>query len=595
MPPPASTPTKGPAPPAGGAAQSAAATATATSTTTTTTPTATTETRLNEIFSLLRKGAEQRDATLVLRALRRTTAVRRTATAAELDAAIRTALGSAQAVADAGVVRAKESMLEVLREAAAVVPIPPVSPRVVPGSPRPSHPKKQLSPGSATPPMDDVRPTPLPDPSDVAAAPSSSTAPQAQAQAQAQEKPAKPYVPEIEAHLHLLVLRTAWAANAKAPTPTFIASAKLAVERAATWNRRTLDVLAAKAWQLYVLATERAVAAAAQSGNADALAAANQQQQRVRDEVLAAHRRACVSLDEAGQAALVNLILRDLVRRDQVSLAAKFAAKATFPDRAANNQHARYLYYLGRVEALQLEYGRSLAYLQQAIRKTSSSGGRSGLGFRVALHKLCSVVLLLTGEMPDRQWFADKDMSRALAPYLDLAKAVKSGSVATFEACRDRHTPVFAKDRTLTLVLRLHSSVIKTGLKAINAAYARVSFADVAAKLALESADAAEYVCAKAIRDGVLDATIDADAGCLVYAESVDLYASTAEPLKAYHRRVNFLLDAHNDAVKALRFPPEAYKSITKTLDDGGPGEDEELDVDKLDDLDDLDDGMDDD
>jgi 26S proteasome regulatory subunit N3 len=84
----------------------------------------------------------------------------------------------------------------------------------------------------------------------------------------------------------------------------------------------------------------------------------------------------------------------------------------------------------------------------------------------------------------------------------------------------------------------------------------------VAAKLHLTSPQAAEYVCAKAIRDGVIEATIDHERGELLSNEVQDLYATT-EPQKAFHKRIVFCLDVHNEAVKAMRYPPDAYKKKT--------------------------------
>jgi 26S proteasome regulatory subunit N3 len=37
--------------------------------------------------------------------------------------------------------------------------------------------------------------------------------------------------------------------------------------------------------------------------------------------------------------------------------------KTTFPESASNNQYARYLYYLGRIKAVQLEYSEAQARL----------------------------------------------------------------------------------------------------------------------------------------------------------------------------------------------------------------------------------------
>ena len=40
-------------------------------------------------------------------------------------------------------------------------------------------------------------------------------------------------------------------------------------------------------------------------------------------------------------------------------------------------------------------------------------------------------------------------------------------------------------------------------------------------------------------------------------ADVVDLY-STEEPQKAFHKRIAFCLDVHNEAVKSMRYPPDA-------------------------------------
>ena len=41
------------------------------------------------------------------------------------------------------------------------------------------------------------------------------------------------------------------------------------------------------------------------------------------------------------------------------------------------------------------------------------------------------------------------------------------------------------------------------------------------------------------------------------FADVVDLY-STEEPQKAFHKRIAFCLDVHNEAVKSMRYPPDA-------------------------------------
>ena len=60
-------------------------------------------------------------------------------------------------------------------------------------------------------------------------------------------------------------------------------------------------------------------------------------------------------------------------------------------------------------------------------------------------------------------------------------------------------------------------------------------------------------------RGGVIDATIDHAAAVLVSKEAHDAY-STLEPQAAFHKRITFCLNIHNDAVKAMSYPPDAHK-----------------------------------
>jgi len=61
---------------------------------------------------------------------------------------------------------------------------------------------------------------------------------------------------------------------------------------------------------------------------------------------------------------------------------------------------------------------------------------------------------------------------------------------------------------------------------------------------------------AKAVVDGVIDATIDYDAQCLKSKQKFDLYTS-CEPQRAFHKRIAFCLQMHNDTVKAMVYPDE--------------------------------------
>ena len=64
------------------------------------------------------------------------------------------------------------------------------------------------------------------------------------------------------------------------------------------------------------------------------------------------------------------------------------------------------------------------------------------------------------------------------------------------------------------------------------------------------------YIVAKAIRDGVIDATLDHGAQELRSNENVDIYATT-EPQELYHKRIQFCLNIHNEAVQAMSYPDD--------------------------------------
>lgn len=55
----------------------------------------------------------------------------------------------------------------------------------------------------------------------------------------------------------------------------------------------------------------------------------------------------------------------------QVEQAFKLVSKTNFPEKASNNQFCRYLYYTGRISALQLEYGDAHEKLKSSLRKGS--------------------------------------------------------------------------------------------------------------------------------------------------------------------------------------------------------------------------------
>jgi 26S proteasome regulatory subunit N3 len=81
---------------------------------------------------------------------------------------------------------------------------------------------------------------------------------------------------------------------------------------------------------------------------------------------------------------------------------------------------------------------------------------------------------------------------------------------------------------------------------------------------------------AKAIRDGVIEATIHHEGGFVASKDNVDIY-STWEPLAAFHQRISFCLDIHNHSVKAMRFPPKSYNKDLESAEERRERQQQEL------------------
>jgi 26S proteasome regulatory subunit N3 len=432
--------------------------------------------------------------------------------------------------------------------------------------------------------------------------------------------PASPHaLPEVEAYAHLLAVTLLL--DARAPPQAARLAAERAAERLARLEgpppgRPTLAPLAAR------LTFYRA-------WGAELCGAPGRE---VRPLLMAAHQTAVLRHDAVGQETALVALLRSYLHDGLHDQAEAFRAKAVRADQPFRSppQFARYLFYVGQIRAVQLQYGEARELLQQAARRAPGLGvvappvagavaadaagaaeggdqkGKSkkgggdksstaaskdnkamasvdldgaaaaaaataaalkaapgAAGFRVAVAKWLILVRLLLGEVPDRAEFSAPGMHAPLKPYFELTNAVRSGDLARFAAAAEQHRAAFSADGAANLVTRLHHSVIRAGLRRIAAAYSRIPLSAVAAKLALPSAEDAEFVAAKAIREGAIDAELDRGTGggegFLRAREPADVYA-TAEPRAALHARVAFCLDVHNEAVRATRFDPSHHK-----------------------------------
>ncbi|KAG6534303.1 hypothetical protein ZIOFF_008189 [Zingiber officinale] len=314
---------------------------------------------------------------------------------------------------------------------------------------------------------------------------------------------AKHSLPDIEVYCYLLVL-IFLIDQKRYDEASLLPCSSASIARLRNINRRTVDVIAARLYFYYSFAYELTNSLA-----------------EIRGTLLGLHRMATLRRDELGQ-------------------------------------FCRYLFYLGKIRTIQLEYTDAKESLLQAARKAPVSAR----GFRIQCSKWAIIVRLLLGEIPDRTVFMQKGMEKALSPYFELTNAVRIGDLELFRTVAEKFSRTFSSDKTHNLIVRLRHNVIRTGLRNISISYSRISLADVARKLRLDShnpvADA-ESIVAKAIRDGAIDATIDHADGWMVSKETGDVY-STNEPQIAFNSRIAFCLNMHNEAVRALRFPPNSNK-----------------------------------
>lgn len=344
--------------------------------------------------------------------------------------------------------------------------------------------------------------------------------------------------PEMEVYAYLVVLM--YLIDQKRGTDA-LECAREAVDRIRQFNRRTMDVLAARVYFYYSLTHERFGAL-----------------EDARTTLLALYRNAALRLDEIGQETLVNLLLRNYLHYKLYDQAEKLRSRVTLPQSRSIQQQCRYAYYLGRIRAVQLEYSEAKEYLTQAYQKAPTSAK----GFRLECLKWITIVRMLLGEIPQRKELTQPEMCAALTPYFELVQAVRLGDLTAFQSATETHGKTFHEDKLNHLITRLRANVIRTGLTRINTAYSKISLADVAEKLGLTSVEDAESVVAKAIRDGNVDAVIDHAAKVMYSKETTDVY-STTEPQDAFHMRIAFCMDTHNEAVKAMRYPPKEAKKKT--------------------------------
>lgn len=349
-----------------------------------------------------------------------------------------------------------------------------------------------------------------------------------------------PHLPECDAYVHLLLV--IWQIdNHNGKTDLLgdcIESANALVTRLAQWSeRRGIDQFQARAYFFQV----QAVTAAGM--NISSLF--NFWHQGIKTAMLRANVHS--------QATLYNLLLRCYLDQQQYEQAEKFMKQIDFPKQADNNQWSRYYYYSGRVKAVQLEYSDARQKLVQAIRKAPTAD-ETAVGFKQTVSKLLTTVQLLLGEIPDRSVFFKYTLKNSLAPYYELTQSVRSGDLQKFSGSVQKYRSQFQKDGNLRMVMRLRHNVIKTGIRQIATSYSKISLSELAQKLNLDNADDAEFIVAKAIKDGVIEAEIDHQNKWMISHDSDNIYV-TKTPQQIFQERIDFCFDINRQSILAMRYP----------------------------------------
>lgn len=359
------------------------------------------------------------------------------------------------------------------------------------------------------------------------------------------KKETKEIIPEIDIFLGLLIQVHLFDSKKYQEGVGF---SKNLCGRIQALNRRTLDSLSAKVYFYYSLFCEH-IAPLPPSPESPIVS--------IRPALLGALRTAVLRKDIDTQASVIVLLLRNYLLTSHIGQADLLVSHTQFPENAVNNQVARFLYYLGRIRAIQLRYTEAHEHLTAATRKAPSSN--CAAGFSQTATKLLMVVELLMGDIPERAAFRQPTLEDALHPYLLLVQAVRVGNLEDFETTIADHGDTFRRDGTYSLILRLRQNVIKTGIRMMSLSYSRISLRDICIRLHLGSEESAEYIVAKAIRDGVIEATLDRERGFMKSKEVGDVYA-TREPGEAFHDRIRACLALHDESVKAMRFPMNQHR-----------------------------------
>ncbi|XBW35247.1 hypothetical protein QEN19_000811 [Hanseniaspora menglaensis] len=315
-----------------------------------------------------------------------------------------------------------------------------------------------------------------------------------------------------------------------------------------TYNKN-LDLINAKIWFYIQLADEKL----------------NDKKDYTVIEALLKHLKiAVLKHDPETQVSITCGILRAYLVRGDILSASEFVSKIDYPTNfnVSTSLEARYLYYMAKIFAIQLEYETANDYIVAAIRKAPTNSEDS-IGFLQIANKLKCVIDLLLGNIPELSFFKNKCIEGdTIKPYFLLTQSVKLGNLTNFTNVVNKYKSVFLNDDLYLLSIRLRSNVLKTGIKIICKTYSKIHLKDICLKLKLDSEQTTEYIVAKCIKDNIIEATINYETGVVETLKESIIY-ETKEPQEIFDQRIHFVTQLKNDCIKSLKYPEREEKNKT--------------------------------
>ena len=102
-------------------------------------------------------------------------------------------------------------------------------------------------------------------------------------------------------------------------------------------------------------------------------------QDEIINELQQAYRTACIEMDTISQVTLINCIIRYYLNNKNIEMARSFISKTKYIDNVSSYEDARYLFYIGKIEAIQMNYSDSYTHLSSSFRKAPE---KTGQGFK---------------------------------------------------------------------------------------------------------------------------------------------------------------------------------------------------------------------